>query len=139
MTAPLSLTSYQLPATTTEVLRDIGQRLQRYRLQQNRTIADVAREAGVGVSTAARAEAGQNPTLETVVRMLRALGRLDALEAFLPVPLVSPLQLAALSGRQRQRAGTPRRRAAASRTPTGTPRGRAATTGDRRGARKTGA
>lgn len=97
-------------ATTAEILREIGQRLQRYRLQQNRTIADVARDAGVGVRTVERAEAGERPTLGTVVRILRALGRLDALDAFLPAPLASPIQLAAMAGRERLRAGTPRRR-----------------------------
>ena len=97
-------------ATTGEILRELGQRMQRYRLQQNRTLAEVAASAGVGVRTAKRAEAGEHPTLETVVRLLRALGRLDTLNAFLPAPLVSPLQLADLGGRERQRAGTPRRR-----------------------------
>ena len=97
-------------ATTEEILRELGQRIERYRLQQNRTVAEVAASAGVGVRTAKRAEAGERPTLETVVRLLRALGRLDTLNAFLPVPLVSPLQLADLGGHQRQRAGTPRRR-----------------------------
>ena len=98
-------------ATTEEVLAELGHRLQRYRLQQNRTLSEVAREAGIGVRTAARAEAGERPTLETFIRILRALGRLDALDAFLPAPLVSPLQLVALSGKERQRAGSPRRRA----------------------------
>jgi transcriptional regulator with XRE-family HTH domain len=97
-------------ATTDEILREVGQRLRRYRLQQNRTIAEVAKEAGVAVRTVERAETGERPTLETVVRLLRALGRADAIDAFLPAPLVSPLELAQMSGRERQRAGTPRRR-----------------------------
>lgn len=97
-------------ATTEEVLAELGHRIQRYRLQQNRTLADVAKAAGLGLRTVRRAEAGERPTLETIVRLLRALGRLDTLDAFLPVPLVSPLQLAELSGRERQRAGTRRRR-----------------------------
>lgn len=97
-------------ATTDEILVELGRRLQHYRLQQNRTAADVAREAGIGLRTLERAEAGERPTLATVLQILRALGRLDALDAFLPPPLVSPLQLAALSGRARRRAGTPRRR-----------------------------
>ncbi len=104
-------TSIHPGATTQEILQEIGQRLARYRLQQNRTVAEVARTAGLGTATVNRAEAGKGPTLETIVRLLRALGRLDAIDAFLPVPLVSPLQLADLQGRERQRAGTPRRRA----------------------------
>jgi transcriptional regulator with XRE-family HTH domain len=97
-------------ATTDEVLVAIGQRLQRYRLQQNRTLEEVAAGAGISPRTVFRAEAGESPTLATLVRILRALGRLDALDAFLPAPLMSPIQLAALSGQERQRAGKPRRR-----------------------------
>jgi transcriptional regulator with XRE-family HTH domain len=104
-----SLVPLRPTATTQEILQEIGHRLARYRLQQNRTIADLAKAAGLGTATVKRAEAGKGPTLETVVRLLRALGRIDALDAFLPVPLVSPLQLADLQGRERQRAGTPRR------------------------------
>lgn len=97
-------------STTPEVLAELGTRIRRYRLQQNRTIADVAAAAGLGSATIKRAEAGVRPTLETFIRILRALGRLDSLDAFLPAPLVSPLQLADLGGHERQRAGTPRKR-----------------------------
>ena len=96
-------------STTDEVLREFGDRLRGYRLLQNRTIASLARDAGVGPRTIVRLEAGDHPTLETVVRILRALKRLDALDAFLPPPTVSPLQLAKLSGRERVRASGLRR------------------------------
>jgi transcriptional regulator with XRE-family HTH domain len=91
-------------ATTDEILTEVGARLQRYRLQQDRTVEEVAASAGVGERTLVRAEAGENTTLKTVVKVLRALGRVEALDAFLPPPLVSPIQLAATSGRERQRA-----------------------------------
>jgi hypothetical protein len=68
------------------------------------TRAELALQAGVGLATTVRAEAGQNTSLETIVKMLRALGRLDALDAFLPPPLVSPIQLAAFRGHERKRA-----------------------------------
>ena len=100
---------FQPTATTSEILQEIGRRLQRYRLQQNRTTELVAADAGISERTLRRAESGDNPTLESLVRILRALGRLDALESFLPAPLVSPIQLAQLGGRERQRAGTTRR------------------------------
>ena len=102
------MTKIRPAATTEEILAEIGQRLHRYRLQQNRTVADVAREAGIAVRTVERSEAGARPTLETVIRTLRALGRVDALDAFLPAPLVSPIELANLSGHERRRAGTRR-------------------------------
>lgn len=94
--------------TTDEILRELGARLRGYRLQQNVTTAELATRAGIGVATAARAETGRNTSVETIVKILRALGRLDALDAILPEPLVSPIQLAARRGRQRRRA-RPRR------------------------------
>lgn len=98
------MTRIRSATTTTDILLELGARLRAYRLAQNRTLDELALEAGVGRATLGRAEAGENPRLETVVRILRALGRLEALETFLPAPLVSPLQLAAQHGHVRQRA-----------------------------------
>lgn len=108
------------PASTTdEILHEIGRRIQRYRLQQNRTVANVAAAAGVSSRTAIRAEHGDRPTLATLIRILRALGRLDALDGMLPAPLVSPLQVAQLGGRERRRARTSRTRGGGSETKDG--------------------
>jgi len=94
--------------TDAEVVHEIGRRLRAYRLLGNLGIVAVAARAGLNRNTVLRAEAGANPRIETVVRILRALGRLDAVEAFLPAAPVSPLQLLASGGKPRQRA---RRRA----------------------------
>lgn len=99
------------PASSTdEVLREIGARIQRLRLQDGHTAAALAELAGVGERTVRRAESGSNTSLESLVRILRALGRLDAFESFLPEPLVSPIQLAENRVRERQRAYAPRKR-----------------------------
>jgi len=92
--------------TDTEVLRELGSRLRAYRLQQNLTVATVAERAGVNPNTVLNAEAGRNPRLGTLLRLLRVYGRLEAVDAFLPEPGVSPLQLARLQGRPRRRART---------------------------------
>ena len=96
-------------SNTNEVLQEIGARLLELRLQQNLTAAQLARLAGVSLRTVNRAEAGENISLDTVIRVLRAANRLGALEDFLPIPLVSPLQLVAMRGRERQRASSPRK------------------------------
>ena len=98
-------------STTEETLREVGHRLRAFRLQQNLTVGDLARRAGVGARTLSRAELGENSSLDTLVRILRALGRLEALDAFLPEPLPSPLQLATGRSRARKRARAPRRTA----------------------------
>jgi transcriptional regulator with XRE-family HTH domain len=97
-------------ATTDEILAELGDRIRRYRLQQNRTVAEIAEQSGLSRSAIESAELGKNPTLDTFVRILRTLGRVEALDAFLPAPLISPLELVELGGKQRQRAGTARRR-----------------------------
>jgi transcriptional regulator with XRE-family HTH domain len=97
-------------STVPEVLSELGRRIRGYRLQQNRELEEVARTAGVGLRTAARAEAGENPTLATLIKLLRALGRLESLDAFLPPALPSPIEMAKLAGKVRERAGTSRAR-----------------------------
>lgn len=86
------------------VMALIGERIQRERLNQNMTQAELAERAGLGARTVRSLEAGQKPTVETLIRALRGLGRLATIDAFLPEPGLSPLQLAKLQGRERQRA-----------------------------------
>jgi len=66
--------------------------------------AALAREAGIARKTITNLEAGEGCSMGTLLAVLRALGRLENLDAFLPDPGVSPIQLAKLKGRQRQRA-----------------------------------
>jgi transcriptional regulator with XRE-family HTH domain len=82
----------------------IGERIQRERLNRNMTQAELAERAGLGERTVRSLEAGEKPTVETLIRALRGLGKLGAIDAFLPEPGLSPLQLAKLQGRERQRA-----------------------------------
>lgn len=76
-----------------EVLAEIGQRLARLRKASGLNQAEAAERAALDRSTVSRAEQGDNPTLLTVVRLLRVYGRLPALESFIPEPGVSPMQL----------------------------------------------
>ena len=87
-----------------EVLEDLGRRLRAYRLQQNLPMEEVASRAGLNRNTVSNAEAGRDPRLSTVVRILRVLGQLEALENFLPSPTVSPMRLLERRGKPRQRA-----------------------------------
>ncbi len=90
--------------TDIEVLQEIGTRLRAYRLQRNLAQADLATRAGLNRTTIRDIEAGKDSQLSTLVKILRALGRLDDIDAFLPKPSVSPIQLMKLEGKPRQRA-----------------------------------
>ena len=79
--------------TNQEVLSEMGRRLREYRLGQDLTAELLATQAGLSVTTVLNAERGRNPTLETMIKILRKLGRLENLNAFLPEPTISPMEL----------------------------------------------
>jgi transcriptional regulator with XRE-family HTH domain len=91
--------------TDDAVLRELGTRIARLRLDQNLTQAELAELAGVGKRTIERLEAGQVAAhLSGFVRVCRVLGIMDRFEAFLPEPAPSPMAQLRLQGRARRRA-----------------------------------
>jgi transcriptional regulator with XRE-family HTH domain len=87
------------------VLRELGLRLAAARLARDLTQAELAEEAGVSKRTLERLETGQAATqLSGFVRVCRALGLLDRLDALIPAAAASPLAELELQGRRRQRA-----------------------------------
>jgi transcriptional regulator with XRE-family HTH domain len=92
------------------VLDELGARLARTRLEQNVSQEKLASDAGVSKSTIERIETGREVKLTSLVRILRALGRLELLDQLVPEPLPSPIERARIQGRQRQRAAESRHR-----------------------------
>ncbi len=80
-------------STDREIMAYLGARLRGLRKRQRLTMLDVARRASLHRSTVSAAEEGDNPTLLTLVRLLRVYGRLGALDEFLPEPELSPMSL----------------------------------------------
>ncbi len=95
------------------ILELLGQRVQKERLNQNLTQAEVAKRAGIDRIVLTRLENGKGCTLGSFIRILRSLGKVNQLDLFLPEPGISPVQLAKLGGRERREAsgkrGRPRR------------------------------
>ncbi len=89
------------------VLRELGSRLARTRLERNTSQEQLAREAAVAKSTVERVEAGREVKLTSLIRILRALGQLDVLDRLIPEPLPSPIERIRLQGRRRLRAHQP--------------------------------
>jgi len=86
------------------ILKETGRRLKRRRLELNLSQQSIADRAGLNRSTVSEIERGAPASLLTLVQLLRALDSLDDLNAMLPDPGPSPLQLARLKGKQRRRA-----------------------------------
>lgn len=86
------------------IVRELGQALRRMRLNQNRTQAHLAERAGLDRSTISQLENGRAATLLTFVQVLRALDKAHLLNTFLVEHKLSPLQLARMQGKKRQRA-----------------------------------
>lgn len=88
----LSHTSLAM-ATDRELLQALGARLRALRRSQGIAVGEAAAQAGLSRRTVHRAETGQNPTLLTLVRLLRLYGRTAALASLLAEPEISPLSL----------------------------------------------
>ena len=87
------------------ILRKLGQRLAAVRLNRNWTQAHLANQAGVSKRTVERLESGEVAAqLSAFVRVCRALGLLDRVDALFPEPAPSPLAELKLRGRRRRRA-----------------------------------
>ena len=79
--------------TDDEVMAFLGRRLRSLRKAQRLTMIKAAVRSGLSRRTVYSAEHGDNPTLQTLVRLLRLYGRLDGLRAFIPEPEISPMAL----------------------------------------------
>lgn len=82
-----------ITATDAEIMERIGHRLRELRESRELSQIEAAERAGIARRTLYRAERGMNPTLETMIRLLRVYGRLPALDSFIPETEVSPMAL----------------------------------------------
>ena len=79
--------------TDPEILEVLGARMRALRKAVGLTLVQAAERTGLDRSTISEFEHGGNATLLTLARLLRAYGRLSALESFIPEPEVSPMAL----------------------------------------------
>jgi transcriptional regulator with XRE-family HTH domain len=91
--------------TDDAVLAELGRRLERHRLERNRTQAEMADEAGIGRATLQRLERGESVQMTSMIKLLRTLGLLAALDAAVPESIDLPIaQLEREQRRTRKRA-----------------------------------
>lgn len=83
---------------------ELGQKLERLRLSKNINQSTLATEAGVSRRTITRVENGEGISLDTLIRVMRALGVVDRLATLLPDPTTRPVERIKLRGHERKRA-----------------------------------
>jgi transcriptional regulator with XRE-family HTH domain len=79
--------------SSTELATELGERLRRIRIAQQWTQADLAARAGVSERAIRALENGQGSKVETLLSVIRALDRTDALNALAPVASVDPIAM----------------------------------------------
>lgn len=89
--------------TADAIAEEMGERLKQARLNRNLTQSQVAEVAGIARKTVISAEKGK-VQLNNLIAILMALDLTEQLDLFLPQQDISPLQLAKLQGKKRQRA-----------------------------------
>lgn len=88
---------------------ELGRRIKALRLRKNITQKQLAEATTLSLNTIKSLESGSGK-LSTVIAVLRELGALDQMDSFIPEPSISPLQLAKMQGKQRERASGGRRK-----------------------------
>jgi transcriptional regulator with XRE-family HTH domain len=81
----------------------LGKQFQELRISKNLDQITTAEKAGISEKALRNLEAGRGSSVETLVRVLKALDSLDGLRLLAPRPSVSPLALLRHSGAARQR------------------------------------
>lgn len=89
--------------SNTAIANELGNRLERLRLEQNISQQALAEEIGITPKSYRQLVAGGGK-LENMIAALRALNALGHLDNFLPETPPSPLEQLKLRGRKRQRA-----------------------------------
>ena len=74
----------------TAILKELGQRLARMRKQQGMSQQKLAEEAGLGVATLRRIEAGQDSQMESWLKIMKSLRMVASINVLLPENFDSP-------------------------------------------------
>lgn len=79
--------------TTEEIEAGLGEQVRALRLRKNLRQDLLAERAGVALSALKNLESGKGAALKTFLKVLRALDRLDWLDALAPPVSISPLEM----------------------------------------------
>jgi len=88
---------------------ELGNRVKALRLRKNITQKELAEATTLSLNVVKSLESGRGK-LSTLIAVLRELGALGHLDSFIPKTSISPMQLAKLQGKVRERASGERLR-----------------------------
>ena len=77
--------------TDETIIAELGEKIHQVRLRKNLTQTELAAESGVAKRTIERFEKGASIQLTSLVRILRALGKIDLLIHLIPEQVNSPM------------------------------------------------
>ena len=86
------------------IIAAIGEFIKHKRLQENKTQAQLATEAGINRWTLGQVEKGESVTLSSLIQLLRALNLLYLLDGFTVNECISPIEYARMQEKKRRRA-----------------------------------
>ncbi|MBQ6956870.1 MAG: helix-turn-helix transcriptional regulator [Bacteroidales bacterium] len=89
--------------TDKAILEQVGRKLKEIRVEQNVSQQALAKASGISAFSISQMENGHNPTLLSIVMVLRALQRLDVLDVFFEEKPFSPIAYAEMMRRQHKR------------------------------------
>lgn len=73
------------------LVKDLGRKIEMFRLSQNLRQEDIAEATGLSRSTVVRLESGKGGTIDSLVRILKALGIEGRIDALVPDARISPM------------------------------------------------
>lgn len=103
------MTPIQTHKTTDEWKITLGENIRNLRLLKNLDQREVASRSDVSLTALKRLEAGKTTTTETLIRVVRTLGRTDWLESLAPPVSINPMLMLKFRGPVRKRVYTKRK------------------------------
>lgn len=88
-------------------INELGERLAAVRLGRNLTQRQLAQDAGLSLNTLRRLEAGENVSLDTLIRVLEVLDLADRLEVLTPPLDVRPVDRVRMTTKAERRRARP--------------------------------
>jgi transcriptional regulator with XRE-family HTH domain len=90
--------------TSAELEVRLGSHLRELRLLRNLDQKSLAERAGLSLNAVKHLESGRGARLNSLIKVLRALGRTDWLETLAPIVSISPMQMLKRGSREPRRA-----------------------------------